>query len=152
MLAAEPDGAYGSATSEALERFYNYLYENGNPYAEFFAMYDGVTATAQDLLATEDFFMFQETLSSGSSGDEVLRLQRRLYTLYYISKGVIDGSIGAKTEAAIREFQANNRLEETGVADEATQRALFLRHRHRQEHQVQAGGEHQRPARLCLRP
>ena len=47
------------------------------------------------------------------------------YTLYYISKGVIDGSIGAKTEAAIREFQANNRLEETGVADEATQRALF---------------------------
>ena len=52
-------------------------------------------------------------------------MQRRLYTLYYISKGVIDGSIGAKTEAAIREFQANNRLEETGVADEATQRALF---------------------------
>ena len=125
MLAAEPDGAYGSATSEALERFYNYLYESGNSYAEFFAMYDGVSATAQDLLATEDFFVFRETLSSGSSGDEVLRLQRRLYTLYYISKGVIDGSVGAKTEAAIREFQANNRLEETGVADEATQRALF---------------------------
>ena len=88
-------------------------------------MYDGVSATAQDLLATEDFFVFRETLSSGDTGDEVLRLQRRLYTLYYISKGVIDGKVGEKTEAAIREFQKNNRLEETGVADEATQRALF---------------------------
>lgn len=125
MLAAEPDGAYGSATAEALERFYDYLLENGSPYAENFAMYDGVTAAAQDLLATEDFFVFRETLQSGSSGDEVVRLQRRLYTLYYISKGVIDGKVGEKTEAAIREFQTNNRLEATGVADEATQRALF---------------------------
>ena len=82
MLAAEPDGAYGSATSEALERFYNYLYENGNPYAEFFAMYDGVFCHAQDLLATEDFFVFRETLSSGSSGDEYCACSAALYTLY----------------------------------------------------------------------
>lgn len=125
MLAAEPDGKYGSDTEEALERFYNYLSENGSPYAEHFAMYDGVTAAAQDLLADEDFFVYREDVTSGASEAEILRVQRRLYTLYYISESIIDGEVGSKTEAAIREFQANNRLEETGVADEETQRALF---------------------------
>lgn len=125
MLGAEPDGVYGSDTSEALERFYDYLLDNGSPYAENFAMYDGVAAAAQELLATEDFFFYDGTLERGDSGDEVLRLQRRLYTLYYVTKGILDGDYGAKTEAAIREFQAANRLEETGVADEATQRAMF---------------------------
>ena len=125
MLAAEPDGVYGSDTEEALERFYDHLFENGSPYAENFAMYDGVSASAQDLLATEDFFFYHGDIEHGDTGEDVERLQRRLYTLYYISKGVMDGKVGDKTEAAIREFQKNNRLEETGVADEETQRALF---------------------------
>ena len=89
-------------------------------------MYDGVNAAAQEVLASEDLFFFGgETLEHGDSGDEVRRLQRRLYTLYYIPEGVIDGKIGDKTEDAIREFQTNNRLEPTGVADEETQRALY---------------------------
>ena len=125
MLAAEPDGVYGSDTEEALERFYDHLFENGSPYAENFAMYDGVSASAQDLLATEDFFFYHGDIEHGDTGEDVERLQRRLYTLYYISKGVMDGKVGDKTEAAIREFQKNNRLEETGVANEETQRALF---------------------------
>ena len=125
MLAAEPDGVFGPDTEKALGRFYSYLAENGNRYAEHFALYDGVSASSQDLLATEDFFVFRGTLQHGSSGEEVLRLQRRLYTLYYLPKTIIDGEIGDKTEAAIREFQSRNRLEETGIADEATQRALY---------------------------
>ena len=125
MLGEEPDGVFGSATEDALERFYEYLFENGSPFSEHFAMYDGVNAAAQEVLASEDLFFFEETLERGDSGDEVLRLQRRLYTLYYIPEGVIDGKIGKKTEDAIREFQTNNRLEPTGVADEETQRALY---------------------------
>ncbi len=125
MLGAVIDGKYGSDLQTALERFHAYLVETGSPYAEHFAMYDGVTAAAQDLLATEDFFVYREDVETGASEEEVLRVQRRLYSLYYISEGVIDGAVGEKTRAAIREFQANNRLEETGVADEETQRALF---------------------------
>ena len=64
----------------------------------------------RQVLASEDLFFFEETLERGDSDDEVLRLQRRLYTLYYIAEGVIDGKIGKKTEDAIREFQTNNRL------------------------------------------
>ena len=40
-------------------------------------------------------------------------------------EGGIDGIFGSGTESAIKYFQKRNKLEETGVADEATQRALF---------------------------
>lgn len=125
MLSAVSDGRYGLQLQQVLERFYNYLSENESPYAEHFAMYDGVSATAQDLLATEDFFYYKEDVKSGASEEEILRVQRRLHTLFYISKSIIDGDYGEKTEAAIRAFQENNRLPVTGVADEETQRALF---------------------------
>ena len=125
MLGAVIDGKYGSDLQTALERFHAYLVENDSPYAEHFAMYDGMTAAAQELLATEDFFVYHEDVKSGASEAEVLRVQRRLFSLYYISEGVIDGKVGEKTREAIRAFQENNRLEATGVADEETQRALF---------------------------
>ena len=85
--------------------------------------------------------------------DEVLRLQRRLYTLYYISKGR-HRRLGRRKDRGghPRIPGSTTALRKPAWPDEATQRALFSATRHRQEHQVQAGGEHQRPARLCLRP
>ena len=125
MYAGVIDGKYGSAMEAAIERFYEYLLEIGSPYAEHFAMYDGVTAQAQELLRTQDFFVCREDVTDGASESEILRVQRRLYSLYYISASIIDGEVGEKTESAILAFQANNGLEQTGVADEATQRVLF---------------------------
>jgi peptidoglycan hydrolase-like protein with peptidoglycan-binding domain len=39
--------------------------------------------------------------------------------------GRIDGAMGPKTQAAIREFQASHRLPQTGRLDEVTQQQLF---------------------------
>lgn len=69
------------------------------------------------------FQPFQQQLQNGSSGPEVWRVQRRLRQLKYLYKP--DGSYGALTEYALRYFQRKNGLQETGVADEATQLKLF---------------------------
>ena len=57
--------------------------------------------------------------------NEVLRIQRRLHTLFYLSKDGIDGFFGGNSLAALREFQRINGLPETGVADESTLTLLF---------------------------
>lgn len=69
------------------------------------------------------FQPYQMTLQSGSTGAEVWRVQRRLRQLKYLYKP--DGSYGSLTEYAIKYFQRKNGLEETGIADEATQTKLF---------------------------
>ena len=69
------------------------------------------------------FQPYQYTVQSGSKGIEVWRVQRRLKQLTYLYKP--DGSYGGLTEIALKYFQKKNGLPETGVADEATQRALF---------------------------
>jgi len=71
----------------------------------------------------QEFEVYTETLSSGDEGDEVLRLQRRLYDLNYLA--VADGSFGANTERALLYFQKKNGLTQSAIADEATQRLLY---------------------------
>lgn len=51
-------------------------------------------------------------------------IQLRLLALRYL-EGEPDGWFGAKTRSAVRRFQLVNGLENTGVADDATQRLLF---------------------------
>lgn len=80
------------------------------------------------------FQVYQQTLQSGSSGPEVWRVQRRLRQLGYLYKP--DGSFGALTEYALKYFQRKNNLQETGVADEATQRALFAEEASRSDEYV----------------
>lgn len=59
-------------------------------------------------------------LQAGGSGESVSVLQRRLRDLGYFS-GASDGVFGDATLAAIRRFQMANGLNETGIADRATQ-------------------------------
>ena len=63
-------------------------------------------------------------LQKGSKGDEVKKLQQRLKDLNYLSGGV-DGDFGNGTASAVSAFQKEAGLPETGVADEATQKALY---------------------------
>jgi len=65
-----------------------------------------------------------ETLQKGSKGDAVKALQARLIELNYLS-GSADGDYGAKTVSAIELFQKAANITATGIADEATQLALF---------------------------
>ena len=54
-----------------------------------------------------------------AANDFTRRVQQALGRAGY-DPGPIDGRAGAKTKRAIREFQRDNNLPETGVADEAT--------------------------------
>ena len=60
----------------------------------------------------------------GSRGSDVSLIQQRLSNLGYLS-GRVDGSYGAKTEAAVRAFQQKNGITPSGVATLLTQAALF---------------------------
>ena len=64
------------------------------------------------------------TLRSGSKGDDVVKLQTALNALGY-DCGEADGIFGAKTEAAVRNFQRDHSLTVDGIAGKATQAALY---------------------------
>lgn len=65
-----------------------------------------------------------EELSKGSSGEEVIKLQKRLSELGY-SLGAADGVWGNKTSNAVSLFQKMNGLPETEVADQQMQEILY---------------------------
>lgn len=70
-----------------------------------------------------EFEVYTKTLASGDEGVEVLRMQRRLYDLNYLA--VAGSKFDAVTERALLYFQKKNGLNQSAVADEATQRLLF---------------------------
>lgn len=65
-----------------------------------------------------------QALVRGDSGAEVQKLQNRLIELGYLSGGA-DGKFGAKTENAIKAFQAQLGLSQTGVASTSVQSRLY---------------------------
>lgn len=73
---------------------------------------------------SESFPSIPAEMSSGSSGGDVVRLQRRLSGLEYYY-GSLDGKYGAGTVSAVQDFQKQHKLEQTGVADVATMQVLF---------------------------
>ena len=150
FLAAEPDGVAGSQTNEAVADFKQYLrsYEKlyptpvpdatptpapaGNFGEEAVAVDvpidpEAETKIDEHLLAYVDgeyeFEVYRQTVANGDSGDEVRRVQRRLYQLKYLP--IVDGAFGPSTERSLLYFQRKNGLNQTAVADEATQRLLF---------------------------
>jgi peptidoglycan hydrolase-like protein with peptidoglycan-binding domain len=64
------------------------------------------------------------TLQSGSTGDDVKRLQRLLVMLKYLDYTGIDGSFGPQTESALKSFQQANGLMVDGIAGPQTWQAL----------------------------
>ena len=71
------------------------------------------------------FDIYRADVKNGDSGDEARRIQRRLACLGYMYGTACDGSFGSVSELALKYFQQRNHLEETGIADEDTQRKLF---------------------------
>ena len=149
FLAAEPDGVAGSQTNEAVAAFKQYLREYEKQYPtpspeptatpvpgsfgdEAIAVYmpivkEDETKIDEHLLAYVDgeyeFQIYRQTVANGDSGDEVTRVQRRLYQLKYLP--IVDGAFGPSTERSLLYFQRKNGLIQSAVADEATQRVLF---------------------------
>lgn len=94
-LTGYADGIIGPRSTDAMKLFQrlNSLSVNGKA--------DGDTLA---LLFSQDALALPATLTSGSSGEAVERLQRRL-TLYGFYDGDIDGNYAQKTVAAVRSFQ-----------------------------------------------
>lgn len=63
-------------------------------------------------------------LSKGDSGSRVTRLQNRLKTLGYYT-GTVDGEYGSGTVSAVKRFQKQMGLNQTGTASVALQNKLF---------------------------
>jgi hypothetical protein len=60
----------------------------------------------------------------GSTGAEVVRIQKRLAALQFY-RGPLDGVFGGGTDAAVRAFQKSKKLQIDGVVGPETWRALF---------------------------
>lgn len=148
------DGISGSATEEGIISFKRYMdlcYPEFHPTAEpdatpapesIFgfgdasvatdAMVDAATTdysryiTEEIMLYVEgalEFITYNQDMQMGDSGLDVQRLQTRLQQLDYLF--ATDGDFGDATDRALKYFQYRNGLEETGIADEATQLLLF---------------------------
>ena len=76
---------------------------------------------AQESASVEDQF---EQIIRGSSGDDVVVIQRRLAELGFLTYS-IDGKFGAGTEQAVKDFQNANELEPSGIVDTATYNVLI---------------------------
>jgi ABC-type Fe3+-hydroxamate transport system, periplasmic component len=86
-----------------------------------------IEAEVEDELGLDESEVSEQgtvALRNGDSGDAVLRLQERLHELGYITEDY-DGNYLSYTEDAVTQFQQNNDLVKTGIADEATQERLF---------------------------
>lgn len=103
-LQGEVDGDFGPASQEAL-----YLFQEAN-----------------DLPATGDIDEKTKEIlfSDAAVGDTVRMAQARLIELGYLA-GSADGIFGAKSEAAVSQFQQLHDLEVTGQPDEATMEVLL---------------------------
>ncbi len=84
-----------------------------------------VTAEMQIRLFEEGVPVFLQTVQRGSSGEQVKRVQRRLYSLGYLTANSVDGIYGKGTQSAVAAFQRRNKLSETGAADRDMQTVLF---------------------------
>jgi hypothetical protein len=62
-----------------------------------------------------------KVLKKGSKNNQVKTLQRILHCMgYSLGTNPIDGDFGKKTDAAVRSFQKNNKLEEDGIVGAKT--------------------------------
>jgi peptidoglycan hydrolase-like protein with peptidoglycan-binding domain len=92
---------------------------------------DDLTVTGMSVYTAAEFAELcadglppRHNILPGSSSPEVEQVQIALVALGYPL--AVDGTYGARTEAAVRDFQAANNLEVDGIAGPNTQTALGI--------------------------
>lgn len=68
-------------------------------------------------------FKFTQKMKLGSQGNEVIELQKLLNAKGY-NCGIADGRFGKKTEGALKQYQATNKLDVDGIAGPMTRTYL----------------------------
>ncbi|MBQ6374347.1 MAG: peptidoglycan-binding protein [Clostridia bacterium] len=124
MTANLPVGSYNKNLKSAIERLYKYLKARKSEHAPLFSDAQTLSIEAQQKLQ-DGILGYVADVGKKKNTTEATRVQRRLYALYYLPKSGIDGLTGKESRDAIKAFQQENGLEQTGIADEATQRILF---------------------------
>ena len=118
------DGEYGSGTVTAVKAFQkkNSLTQTGTADAATQKkIYSSSAISAKD---TEDTTTDYTTLTRGSKGSDVKKLQTRLKELGYY-KSTIDSEYGSGTASAVKAFQKKNGLTQTGIADATTLKKVY---------------------------
>ena len=138
------DGDYGNSTANGVRNLQQYMRDLEEQQiradAQAMAQLEASGGSIEDLLTVSvngiadpillddfysaDFPAIPDRMSNGSSGIDVVRLQRRLNTLEYYY-GALDGVYGNGTETALRNFQKRNELEQSGIAGGDTLELLF---------------------------
>ena len=124
MTISMPDGVYGTGLAKGISLLHDYLANLGSPRAFLFEDENTLSVEAQQML-TGKLFSSLPIAFTASDTDMTYRVQRRLHTLYYLSKGWIDGSYGDKTQDAVLTFQKANHLPQSGFPDTQTLERLF---------------------------
>lgn len=116
------DGVFGTETQNALIAFQqrNGLTADGTAGASTLKKLSGSCKAATTSTPAP---AASGALREGDSGQEVYTLQARLFELGYYT-GRIDGRFGAETTAAVKAFQAANKLTADGIAGKGTQAKL----------------------------
>ena len=115
-LNGKADGDFGKKTEAAVLAFQK---ANGLPET---GVADESTQSA--IMSREEDRLLNLVLSSGSTGNDVIKLQNRLIELGYLS-GKASGTYDVSTEAAMVVFQSHNGLTPNGKADKAARDVLY---------------------------
>lgn len=75
------------------------------------------------LLSEKGYEVYRD-ISHGDKGENVIKLQEKLKEYGYYN-GNISGKYDSSTEKAVKLFQKNNNLDDSGIATQATQKLLY---------------------------
>lgn len=111
----EPTDYYGEMTQMAVKHFQR---QNGLPM-------DGIVGnTTWDAIMSPDAKYY--AVSKGAQGDDIQRIQQRLYELGYLATAnLVTGNFGDSTEAAVIKLQEVNGLEQDGKVGQKTINLIY---------------------------
>ena len=119
------DGSYGSGTKLAVETLQQYMQQLEQQSGETTIEINGIAdPMLLDAFYADSFPAIPAQMSSGTKGEDVVRVQRRLGGLEFYT-GTLDGHFGGQTGEAITAFQKRNKLPQSGTADAQTLSVLF---------------------------
>lgn len=112
---SEPTMYYGSITAKAVEMFQR----------QHDLKQDGIIGPqTRELLFSDDAKYYLAKM--GMDGDDIKRIQRRLYEMGYLAKSeYVTGHFGDVTEAAVKQMQQNNGLAADGKVGHDTMEMLY---------------------------
>lgn len=122
---------HGMTALSNLDKMVSFMYDGASRSGEEPAVSnaDGSAVSATEAQSLAEQYKIQisdDGFKLEDNNDNVKAMQTRLYDLGYISdKENLTGYYGPTTEKAVKAFQKNSKLEETGTADKATLDIMF---------------------------